>query len=203
MRLVLASTSPRRVQLLQQLDLVFEAEEPQVDESILPDEMPGVYVERLAREKSLAALARDALVIGADTTVVHQGRVMGKPAHPEQARSMLRRLQGDTHEVFTAMAVSTIGGGGSSMTQAAVDVTRVTLLPMTGAEIDDYVSTGEPMGKAGAYAIQGMGGLFVEAVTGSPFTVIGLPIHLLPRLLSGVGARLDHFRSPGWGGVVN
>lgn len=202
MRLVLASGSPRRAGLLDQLGLVFEVDAPQVDESTLPDERAGVYVERLAREKSLAALVSDRIVIGADTVVVHEGRMMGKPAHPEEARAMLRRLQGETHEVFTGIAVSAMDGR-SAVTQSAVDTTRVTMLPMTEGEIDRYVTMGEPMGKAGAYALQGTGGLFVEAVTGSPYTVIGLPIHLLPRLLAAVGASIDHFRSSASGRVVN
>lgn len=198
MRLVLASGSARRAGLLEQLGLVFAVNELQVDERMLPGEGPGIYVERLAREKSLAALISDTVVIGADTVVVHEGRVMGKPAHPEEARSMLRRLQGNTHEVFTGIAVSVMDGA-SAMTRSAVDTTGVTMLSMTEEEIDGYLTMGEPMGKAGAYALQGLGGLFVEAVMGSPYTVIGLPIHLLPRLFAGVGARIDQFRAPSTG----
>ena len=195
MRLVLASGSPRRAALLAQSGLMFQVVEPQVDESRLPDEAPGVYVERLAREKALAVLAPDAVVIGADTVVVHEGRLMGKPAHPEEARSMLRRLEGDTHEVFTGLAVAAVDGS-SMITESIVDNTRVAMLPMTEGEIDGYISSGEPMGKAGAYALQGTGGLLVESITGSPFTVIGLPIHLLPRLLARVGVPIENFRLP-------
>jgi septum formation protein len=195
MRLVLASGSSRRAALLAQSGLMFQVVEPQVDESRLPDEAPGVYVERLAREKALAVLAPDAVVIGADTVVVHEGRLMGKPAHPEEARSMLRRLEGDTHEVFTGLAVAAVDGS-SMITESIVDNTRVAMLPMTEGEIDGYISSGEPMGKAGAYALQGTGGLLVESITGSPFTVIGLPIHLLPRLLARVGVPIENFRLP-------
>jgi septum formation protein len=202
MRLVLASESPRRAALLEQSGLIFQVAESEVDERRLPDEAPGVYVERLAGEKSVAVLSPDSVVIGADTVVVHEGRLMGKPGHPEEARSMLRRIQGDTHEVFTGVAASVMDGS-SAITQSVVDTTTVTMLPMTEEEIDDYVSSGEPIGKAGAYALQGLGGLYVEAVTGSPFTVIGLPIHLLPRLLSRVGVNIEDFRVPPPGRMVN
>lgn len=194
MKLVLASGSPRRAQLLDQLGLDFSINPSAVDETRLPDEPPAEYVERLARQKSLSVAETGIVVIAADTTVVHEGRVMGKPAHPEEARSMLRRLQGDSHEVFTGVAVS-IMRDGESLTQSAVDVTRVEMLPLTEEEIDDYVSSGEPLGKAGAYALQGLGGAFVRSVEGSPYTVIGLPVHLIPRLIAAVGARWTDFRS--------
>lgn len=167
-------------------------ETPDVDESRRPDESPGVYVERLAKEKAASAAARDRFVIAADTAVVHEGRVMGKPGHPEEARAMLHRLEGDSHEVFTGVAVA--GWDGRPIVQSVVDVTEVVFLPMTDHEIADYVSSGEPMDKAGAYALQGHGGRFVEAVRGSPFTVIGLPIHLLSRLLVQAGGDIDAFR---------
>ncbi|MFP3882414.1 MAG: Maf family protein [Actinomycetota bacterium] len=188
MRLVLASSSPRRAELLRQLALEFEARPADVDETHRPEEPASTYVERLAREKALTVSEPDAVVVAADTAVVHEGHILGKPAHPEEARAMLRRLQDDVHEVFTGIAVS---GGGE--VESLVDVTKVTMLPMTEDEIADYVETGEPMDKAGAYALQERGGVFVKSVEGSPFTVIGLPIHLLPRLLRRVGADLQRF----------
>jgi septum formation protein len=191
-RLILASSSPRRARLLDQLGLEFVVFPSSVDESRYPDEPPSEYVERVARLKCMAVQKPGTLVVAADTTVVHEGSVMGKPTHPEEARSMLRRLQGDTHEVFTGVAVSLAEDG---ETRSAVDVTRVEMLPMTENEIDQYVASGEPMGKAGAYALQGVGGLFIRSVDGSPFTVIGLPIHLLPRLIASVGVRWNDFRS--------
>jgi septum formation protein len=197
MRLVLASGSPRRAALLEILRLDFDVETSGVDETRLPDEAPAVYVERVARAKAMSAVAPERVVIAADTTVVHEGRVMGKPAHPEEARAMLRRLQGDTHEVLTGLAVA--GWDGAASVHALVDVSMVEMLSMTEEEIADYVATGEPMDKAGAYALQGMGGVFVQRVIGSPFTVIGLPIHLLDRLLSAAGTRLSHFRLPDTG----
>lgn len=197
MRLVLASGSPRRKALLQTLRLDFDVDPSGVDETRLPDEAPGVYVERVALAKARSVAGPERLVVAADTTVVHEGRILGKPAHPEEARAMLRRLQGDSHEVFTGLAVAWWDGGPA--VQAIVDVAMVEMTPMTDDEIADYVATGEPMDKAGAYALQGMGGVYVKRVIGSPFTVIGLPIHLLDRLISAAGAGLSHFRLPDTG----
>ncbi len=192
MRLVLASDSPRRRALLETLKLDFDVEPAGVDETRLPDEAPATYVERVARAKANFVAGPERLVIAADTAVVHEGRVMGKPAHPEEARSMLRHLQGETHEVLTGLAVAWMDDVVSI--QSLVDVSMVEMVSMTEAEIDDYVESGEPMDKAGAYALQGMGGVFVKRVIGSPFTVMGLPIHLLDRLMSAAGAGLSHFR---------
>lgn len=189
MRLVLASSSPRRAELLERIGLSFETAPADVDETRRPDESPGVYVERLAREKAEASSGPEAVVVGADTAVVHKGHVLGKPGHPEEARAMLRSLQGATHEVFTGLAVAHEGEVAS-----LVDVTEVRMATMTSDEIADYVDTGEPMDKAGSYALQGRGGLFVESVAGSPFTVIGMPLHLLPRLVSRVGGDLRMFQ---------
>ena len=188
MSLVLASSSPRRAELLARLDLEFTVVPAEVDETRRPDEAPGVYVERLAREKVAAVAMPDVTVIAADTAVVHRGRVLGKPAHPQEARAMLAGLQGADHEVFTGVAVANDGE-----TASAVDVTEVKMLPMTEDEIYGYVETGEPMDKAGAYGLQGKGGVFVESISGSPFTVIGLPIHLIPRLMRKVGVAPEHF----------
>ena len=192
MRLVLASGSARRIDLLARLGLDFVSKAPDVDETRLPSEDPGAYVERLSREKAITVSGPDSVVLGADTTVVHGGHVMGKPGHPAEARAMLNRLQGDVHEVFTGIAVA-----GNGEVHSLVDVTKVEMLAMTEEEIADYVDSGEPMGKAGAYALQERGGLYVESIVGSPFTVIGLPIHLLPRLTRQVGVDLLRFRRPG------
>jgi septum formation protein len=193
MRLLLASGSPRRRSLLETIGLRFESQTPEVDESRHPDEAPGEYVERVARAKAAAVAGEDLVVVAADTAVAHEGRVMGKPGHPEEARTMLRRLQGDVHEVFTGLAVAVWEG--RPVIRSLVDVAEVEFLTMTEGEISEYVGSGEPMDKAGAYALQGLGALYVKRVTGSPFTVIGLPIHLLPRLLSASGADLSSFRT--------
>lgn len=188
MKLILASSSPRRRELLERLGLSFEVDAPGVDESRLPSEPAAAYVERVARSKALAAVGPGRVAVAADTAVVHDGQILGKPAHPEEARAMLRKLEGQSHEVFTGVAVAAFE---DAVVISAVDVTEVVLLPMTSDEIAGYVDSGEPMDKAGAYALQGRGGRFVEKVHGSPFTVIGFPIHLLPRLLGRVGADFD------------
>ena len=190
MKLVLGSSSPRRRELLEALNLSFVVESPDVDESRFPDEPPATYVERIARAKANAVARIDVVVIAADTTVVLEGRVLSKPAHPEEARSMLRRLQGAKHEVITGLAVATAGE-----THSLTDATEVEMLPMTDHEIASYVAGGEPMDKAGAYALQGEGGIFIKKVFGSPSTVVGLPVHQLPRLLGRVGVELSQFRS--------
>lgn len=193
MRLVLASGSPRRRDLLASLGLEFEVIPPEIDERRLPEEAPGAYVERLAREKAIAVSTPDRLVVAADTAVVHQGHLLGKPAHPEEARAMLRRIQGTDHEVFTGLAVASWDG--PREVRAVVDVTAVEFLTMTEEEIADYVASGEPMDKAGAYALQGRGSVFVRKVSGNPFTVIGLPIHLLGPMMAAAGHPLDRFRA--------
>ncbi len=142
--------------------------------------------------RRLAVAGEGLIVVAADTTVVHEGRVMGKPGHPEEARSMLRRIQGEVHEVFTGLAVG--GWDGQAQIKSVVDIAEVTMLPMTEEEIAWYVGTGEPLDKAGAYALQGLGGMFVSRVVGSPFTVIGLPVHLLARLVAASGSDLSAFR---------
>ena len=191
MRLVLASGSPRRKELLDGLRLDFEVRAPDVDETRLPEEQPASYVERVARAKAGAVADEGLIVVAADTAVVHEGKVMGKPGHPEEARSMLRRLQGDSHEVLTGLAVAWLDG--ALRLESLVDVSKVTMLPMTEEEIAWYVGTGEPLDKAGGYALQGMGGMYVTKVVGSPSTVVGLPIHLLGRLVAATGVEVTRF----------
>lgn len=188
MRLVLASGSPRRAALFDQLGLEYEMVTPDVDETRRPDERAGDYVERLARDKASAVASPGSIVIGADTAVVHEGLILGKPGHPAEARAMLQRLQGQTHEVFTGVAVA----WGTEI-RSLVDVTEVEMVAMTDDEISGYVDTGEPMDKAGAYALQGRGGGFVKSVSGSPSTVVGLPIHLVSRLIAQTGTPVHQF----------
>jgi septum formation protein len=164
------------------LGLSFRIEVPDVDESRHPGEEPASYVDRVARLKAAQATSPDRIVLAADTTVVLDGHILGKPAHPAEARSMLERLAGETHAVFTGVAVAANGEVTSS-----VERSLVTLLPLTDLEIAGYIATGEPMDKAGAYALQGLGGVFVESITGSPSNVIGLPLHAAARLLRAHG----------------
>ncbi len=164
------------------IGLEFRVAAPEVDESRHPEEEPDQYVERVARAKAEAAATPGAVVIAADTTVVHEGRVMGKPGHPAEARAMLARLSGEVHAVFTGVAVLSDGRMTSDVDRSLV---RMTLI--TDDEIARYVAGGEPIDKAGAYALQGIGGMFVEAVEGSPSTVVGLPLHVTVRLLRAHG----------------
>jgi len=182
--LVLASGSPRRRELLEGLGVRFTVRPVDLDESPLPGEAPKDYVLRLAVEK--AAAASGELVLAADTTVVVDGEILGKPRDDEDARRMLRLLSGREHSVLTGIALGKV---------AEVDETLVRFAPLSEAEIDWYVATGEPRDKAGAYAIQGLGSLFVEAVEGSYSNVVGLPIPRMYRLFARLGYDLKDFRS--------
>lgn len=168
--LVLASASPRRRALLEQLGIPLRVDPPHLDERVLPGEAPGAYVLRLAREKARAVHARHpgATVLAADTSVVLDGVVLGKPATTDEALDMLRALSGHTHDVMTAVAVA---DAGEELVTAAVTFTAA-----TEAALRWYVSTGEPMDKAGGYAVQGIGGFLVERIDGSHSAVVGLPL---------------------------
>jgi septum formation protein len=179
--LTLASQSPRRADILRAVGWPFEAEAADVDESLRGGEAVERYVERLAREKAETVAARRlfGLVLGADTTVVVEGEILGKPRNDDEARRMLRRLRGRWHEVVTGVALV------RAETKRAVTAharTRVRFAQMTDAEVDWYVATGEPADKAGAYAVQGRGALFIEAIEGEYWNVVGLPIRLVYKL---------------------
>ncbi len=184
MSLVLASGSPRRKQLLEMLGLPFRVVAPGVDETRQSSELPEAYVVRLAREKArvVAARERGELVLAADTTVVLRGEIFEKPSTPAAAEAMLGRLQGRTHRVMTAVAVALDG-----RLEHALDVTEVTFRRLSGDAIAAYVATGEPMDKAGAYAIQGKGAALVEGIRGDFFGVMGLPLRLALELLERFG----------------
>lgn len=182
-RLVLASASPRRADLLASLGVSFDVIPAGIDERRHPDENPSVYVERLAGEKAAAVADPGRITIGADTVVVHEGQVLGKPRHPAEARATLERLSDDTHHVVSGVAVAVMGDTGLEL-ESLVETALVRFAPMTTAEIADYVDTGEPLDKAGSYALQGMGGAFVESIEGHPSTVVGLPLPAVRRLLS-------------------
>jgi septum formation protein len=180
-RLVLASASPRRAELLRTLGVRFDVRVADVDESVHDREVPAAYVERVARSKAaaIAAIGPDALVIAADTTVVLDGLILGKPTDADDARSMLRSLADRTHEVLTAVVATSDGATSSSVVSTAV-----TFAPITEAELDWYVTSGEPFDKAGAYGIQGAGGLFVARIDGSYHNVVGLPLDALAHAIT-------------------
>jgi septum formation protein len=178
--LVLASQSPRRAQLLAMLGLRFIVSPADVDETYGVGEEPTAHAERLAREKaaSVAPGHPDALVVGSDTVVVVDGAVLGKPRDAEDARAMLMRLQGRTHEVSTGIAVA-----GAAGVRSAVENVRVHFRAFDAAVARRYVDTGEPLDKAGAYGIQGCGAALVDRIEGDFFAVMGMPIARLLKLL--------------------
>ena len=182
--IVLASGSPRRKQLLEMLRIPFRVIAPDVDEHVLPGERPDAYVTRLSRAKAQAvvALAANDVVLAADTTVVLENEILGKPVSPDDAVRMLERLQGRTHQVLTSVAVAENG-----RLEQALDVSRVTFRPNDRRLLEEYVATGEPLDKAGAYAIQGLGAPLIERVEGDFFGVMGLPLRLALDLLAKFG----------------
>jgi septum formation protein len=185
-RVILASQSPRRRELLNLVGIAHEVQPADIDESYFAGERPGEHAERLARGKTAEIAAREpnALVIGSDTIVVVDGDVLGKPADELDAVRMLARLAGRSHVVVTAVAVSWRGE-----TRSAVEEVGVTFHPMSRTEIDAYIATGEPMDKAGAYGIQGYGATIVSRVDGDYFAVMGLPLQRLTRVLASLGIR--------------
>lgn len=184
--IILASASPRRAELLKQIGVVFELAPSQIEERPHPDEAPADYITRIARAKVIAvARERSAgLIIGADTVVVLNGQVMGKPENETDAQKMLRQLSGKWHAVLTGVALYDVQ---TRHEVADYEKTLVKFAQMTDAEIEWYVRTGEPMDKAGAYGIQGLGGLFVDEVAGNYYNVVGLPIPLVYRLARRLG----------------
>ena len=183
-RVILASQSPRRRELLTLVGIPHEVRPADVDESVWPGEEPVPHCERLARTKALALAAEDAdaVVIGSDTIVVLEGEIMGKPKSTDDAHRMLGRLAGQTHTVYTAVAVAWRGE-----VTSAVESVAVTFLPLTAAQITAYIATGEPMDKAGAYGIQGFGATNIARIDGDYFAVMGLPLARLVALLRARG----------------
>ncbi|MEZ5224755.1 MAG: Maf family protein [Ilumatobacteraceae bacterium] len=185
-RIVLASGSPRRRELLDQLGLRFEVRPADIDESVLDGEEPRTYVARLSREKAAAVDAgAGVLVIAADTTVDVDGTILGKPADDAEARAMLMAMSGRRHHVHTGLTVRIDDRSATSVTTTAVDVVAI-----DDALASWYVATREPFDKAGGYAIQGAGGVLVAAVEGSVSNVIGLPLATLSALARELGVRL-------------
>ena len=185
-KIVLASTSPRRAELLQQIGIEFEFASGNVQEKPHPDEAPADYITRLARAKVMAVAEEreSGLIIGADTVVVLDGQLLGKPKDEADAERMLRSLSGRWHAVMTGVALYDVATG---QEVADFDKTLVRFVRLSNQEIDWYVKTGEPMDKAGAYGIQGLGGLFVDEIAGNYYNVVGLPLPLVYRLARRLG----------------
>ena len=171
MNLILASGSPRRKELLATAGFDFEVRPVSIDETPLPGEKPADYVERLAEAKARAAWREGEITLGADTTVAVDGEILGKPVDTADAAAMLTKLAGRTHEVLTGICLFN-----GTVARPGVDLTHVSFLPMTEAEIAAYVASGEPMDKAGAYGIQGLASKFIYRVKGCYFNVVGLPV---------------------------
>jgi len=187
-RLILASASPRRRELLAQAGYVFQVDAADIDEAPRTNEAPAAYVQRLAEEKAEAVLVRHPrpgsshalplLVLGADTTVVCDSDILAKPADAADAKRMLCRLSGRTHQVLTGIAIAT-----HTATVSAVESTDVVFSPIPDAELDLYCATHEPLDKAGAYGIQGYAARWIPRIAGDYFNVMGLPIARTVRLI--------------------
>jgi septum formation protein len=179
-KLLLASSSPRRSEILRIVGWPFEKIAAEVDESLNDGEAPVAYVERLALAKARDAATRNSngLILAADTTVLVDEQILAKPGDAAEARQMLQALQGRWHRVLTGVALVS-----NSFQQVAHESTEVKFAAMSDAEINWYVATGEPMDKAGAYAIQGQGARFIEGIKGDYFNVMGLPVRLIYELV--------------------
>ena len=188
MDIILASQSPRRKELMGQIGLKFKVISPNVDEKVEGNPSPAQLVEELSLRKARAVeqlAGGEGLIIAADTVVALEGAVLGKPKTERDAFSMLSALSGNRHYVYTGV---TVLRQGRAVTQH--EVTTVTFRELEPAEINSYIATGEPMDKAGAYGIQGLGALLVSGIQGDYFNVMGLPVYRLGRILAGLGLDL-------------
>lgn len=188
-KLILASASPRRSELLRAAGIDFTVRVADIDESVLLGELPANYVSRLSREKAQAVAQVGELVLGADTTVVVNGEIAGKPVDAEDARRMLRLLSGQWHEVLTGVSLVN-GNQNFEQVLSEVAVTRVKFANLSDSEIEWYIATGEAMDKAGAYGIQGYASRFVESIEGSYSNVVGLPVQMVYRMIADCGLQI-------------
>jgi septum formation protein len=192
MKLILASTSPRRAEILRNAGFVFEVFPTNTDETRQPDEAAEDYVRRIAQTKAQAARQRfcatgePAIVIAADTVVLAEGRILTKPQDAADARRMLRMMSGKSHEILTGLAILRLPEGAEAL---HIERTRVELLPISDDEIESYLATGESFDKAGAYGIQGIAGRFVAKIDGCYFNVMGLPLSRVWRAIRALGWR--------------
>lgn len=183
-KLILASASPRRAEILRAVGWTFEKQIADIDETELPNEPPADYVQRLAREKSLAVAEKNtnALILGADTTVVIENQIIGKPTDFEDARRMLKLLSGKWHEVLTGIALIKAADGNFE-TKVDLQQTRVKFAELSDEAIEFLIEHGAPLDKAGAYAVQAQAALFIERIEGDYWNVVGLPVNLVFKLL--------------------
>ena len=187
MKLILATASPRRVQILRDAGFTFQIISSAVDETVLEGESPQDLVRRLAQQKARLVAARavgPAIVVGADMVVVADRQMLGKPGSADEARAMLQLLSGRTHTVYTGLALIRLPDEASRL---GLESTQVTFEPMSPNDISSYVASGEPFDKAGAYAIQGRGGRYISRIEGCYFNVVGLPLARLCHLLRELG----------------
>ncbi len=181
--LILASQSPRRKELLETAGIPFTVRVADIDESVRTGEAPNSYVRRLATSKAMAVTREPGdVILAADTTVVIAGQILGKPENADDAKRMLRLLSGESHEVLTGICIFS-----GSKLQIDAESTIVHVSKLSEAEIESYVSSGQPMDKAGAYGIQGLASKYIERVEGCYFNVVGLPISLVYRHLKAAG----------------
>lgn len=180
-RIILASGSPRRAEILNSVGWEFTKDVPDIDESELPGELPDAYVQRLANEKASAVAVRhpNEIVLAADTTVVIDDQIIGKPTDIDDAKRMLRLLSGRWHEVLTGVAVSRSGAA-----TAGLQRTRVKFNELSDAEVNFLALRGDPLDKAGAYAVQAQAALFIDGIEGDYWNVVGLPVSLVYRLIN-------------------
>ena len=186
-RIILASSSPRRKELLAALGLAFDVIHPSSDETVYGNESPENFVLRVSADKASSvsgSLGEGVIVIGADTIVVIDGEILGKPGDPKEASLMLRKLSGKEHHVYTAFSI--VRPKNELLHSEIVD-TRVRVKTLAASEIEGYIKTGEPMDKAGAYGIQGIGSFMVTAIEGSYSNVVGLPVEELIAALKKLG----------------
>ncbi|HEX4642990.1 MAG TPA: Maf family protein [Candidatus Acidoferrales bacterium] len=194
MNIILASSSARRAEILRNAGIHFAIRAAEIDETPLPGESAEAMVARLAEAKARAVAAQmeaaihGCLIVGADTTVELDGEILGKPDDSEHAREMLAKLSGRTHRVLTGIFLLGVPNGSW---RAAVEISAVTFAPIGKAEIEAYVRTGEPLGKAGAYGIQGYAGRFIPKIVGDYFNAVGLPLARLSSLLPELGWRKE------------
>ncbi len=190
-KLILASASPRRAQVLRDAGFAFQIISSALDETPLDGEAPQDLVRRLAENKAHLVAQRTvgpALIIAADTLIAVDSRILGKPGDATEARQMLRQISGRTHSVLTGLALLRLP---DEALRLELETTQVSFAPLSEDEISDYISSGEPFDKAGAYAVQGRGGRFVTRIEGSYFNVVGLPLACLYRLLREIGWKED------------